>query len=173
MYKYSTRQNSIYLITMKKAESIYLQALRKVVEEYYSAHSQVFITFKYQGINFFPPKKIGDTEITFIRYTNLQQEQWQEDGYLKFLEVYPVDVVSNFIRIQIGASLSLKVLPNNFDSIANKLTVAERDTFTELMKRKQKTNDLFINIENYSFDFLYDCDKACFTLGQYSRRVLL
>lgn len=154
---------------MKNNESVYLEAIKLIINSNDNKPQDLVITFKYKNINFFPPKIIGDTKIIYLSNPDKQFDQLAHHGVLRFLEIEPVDIVNNYVQLKINSSLSLKSDINNYDLMLKNLSSIEKKVLLSITDLDKKSIDLFINIESHIFDFGYDCDQSSFFLSNHKK----
>jgi hypothetical protein len=130
---------------------------------------RIFITFKYSDLSFSPPQKINSTLIIFLFDIKNQQTLYTFNGVFRYLEIEPVEVVKNYLHVKININLSIDIKADNFDIIKNNLSSYEKNRLIQIAGPKPEPKSLFLNIEKFSIDFLYDCDNHEFRISNHKR----
>jgi hypothetical protein len=155
---------------MKENESLYYQSLKYLItsDELLINDNNLIIYFAYRGIKFIPPNEINAIKITHLYNIEKQGFNYAKDGLLRYLEIEPLEVIKNYVRLKINAYVSLETNNTNYSLVLECLNSIEKESFLKIVGDK-KSNNLNMNIVTHYIDFLYDCAKAQFVLFKHQK----
>ncbi|WP_258100259.1 hypothetical protein [Marinoscillum pacificum] len=159
---------------MATNKSIYFQALEYLVENDLksSPKKELLISYKYDGLNFMPPRSISGFKVKFLKDSGKPDDLHFINGFSRIFEIEPIDVLEETLQLKINVLLSLNSNKSNFDALIQTLLPHEQEKVLHLVEANQNNINLLMNIEWHRFEFQLNSDQGQFILSNHERVII-
>jgi len=134
-------------------KSIYYRCIQFLID-----NNSVNVAFAHDGLSFDPPYDLS-----------VQESLFRNNSILRMLEIEPVEVVENYLKIKINIIVSLKANRSNLKEIYMKLSLNEKKVFNSIIEDDQDDKNASINIEHNIIFFTYDCETFQFKISKHQK----